>query len=206
MGFTVLEHSSILCLLRALTQWGLESYQAQFVASFSFVSGDFVIAAWTPQFWHRLSVQLLRTTCAWLMGHTQMSNIVAPPPAMQLPGSVWVTLPVPSCLDTSAPSLRPFSGKKLSFPPLLKAQPLAIPSCPLLPAAQSGISWPKAQGRHCVTETSQRAAWILILFLQNAPGSHCKKKVLLCSSAWSPCGTCRPNQVSSELGLPGACH
>lgn len=110
------------------------------------------------------------------MGHPQMSNIVAShPQATQLPGSVWVTLPVPSCLNTSAPSLRPFSRGKLSFSALLQAQPLSLPSLAFLPTAQSGIPWPKAQGRHHVTKTSQRDAWILTLLLQNAPGSHCKK-------------------------------
>lgn len=140
------------------------------------------------------------------MGHPQMSNIVAShPQATQLPGSVWVTLPVPSCLNTSAPSLRPFSRGKLSFSALLQAQPLSLPSLAFLPTAQSGIPWPKAQGRHHVTKTSQRDAWILTLLLQNAPRLPLQK-VLLCSSAWSPCGTHHPNQVSTELGLPGACH
>lgn len=63
----------------------------------------------------------------------------------------------------SCPSLSTTPAQSLSFSPV-----------PLLPAAQYGIPWP-AQGRHCVTDTSQRATRALALLLQSAPGSRCKK-------------------------------
>lgn len=92
---------------------------------------------------------------------------------MQLPGSVWVTLPVPSCLDTSAPSLRPASSGKLSFP--LRYSRLSLPHHPSSLLPNLGSLGPKHRAGTVVTEASQRAIWILTLRLQNAPGSYCKK-------------------------------
>lgn len=140
------------------------------------------------------------------MGHPQMSNIVAShPQATQLPGSVWVTLPVPSCLNTSAPSLRPFSRGKLSFSALLQAQPLSLPSFAFLPTAQSGNPLAQSTGQAPCDQNLSKRRLDSDTIAPEWPRLPLQK-VLLCSSAWSPRGTHHPNQVSTELGLPGACH
>lgn len=99
--------------------------------------------------------------CLALGGMHKGVTLSPPHPAMQLPGSVWVTLPVPSCLDTSAPSLRPESSGKLSFP--LRYSRLSLPHHPSSLLPNLGSLGPKHRAGTVVTEASQRVIWILTL-------------------------------------------